>query len=103
MSGPSTDGGVADYCSRGVAPVAVIGGLGGMGQILMTHSYRYADASVIAAFDYVAMIWASLLGYALFGETPTSRVVLGAGVVAAAGVYVVWRVGRIGRAPATAP
>ena len=83
--------------------LAAIGTCGGIGQILMTHSYRYADASVIAAFDYVAMIWASLLGYALFGETPTSRVVLGAGVVAAAGVYVVWRVGRIGRAEATAP
>ena len=39
--------------------LAAIGLLGGAGQILMTHSYRYADASVIAAFDYVSMIWAA--------------------------------------------
>jgi drug/metabolite transporter (DMT)-like permease len=80
--------------------LAAIGLLGGAGQILMTHSYRYADASIIAAFDYVAMIWASALGYLLFSETPTPRLLIGAGVVAAAGVYVVWRVRRLGRAPA---
>ena len=45
------------------AELAAIGLLGGCGQILMTHCYRFADASVIAAFDYVAMIWAAALGY----------------------------------------
>ncbi len=68
----------------------------------MTHSYRYADASVIAAFDYVSMIWAAGLGYLLFSEAPTPRVLLGAAIVAGAGVYVVWRVGRLGRTPITA-
>ena len=49
-------------CSR------CIGLLGGAGQIMMTHSYRYADASIIAAFDYTAMLWAVALGLVLFGE-----------------------------------
>ena len=66
----------------------------------MTHAYRYADASVIAAFDYVAMIWAASLGWLLFAETPTTRVLVGAAIVAGAGVYVVWRVRRLSRAPA---
>ncbi len=77
------------------AALAAIGVLGGAGQILMTHSYRYADAAVIAAFDYVAMIWAAALGFALFAETPTVRVAVGAAIVATAGVYVVWRVRRL--------
>ncbi len=85
------------------AGLAGIGLLGGAGQILMTHSYRYADASVIAAFDYVAMIWASALGYILFSETPTARVLIGAAVVAGSGVYVVWRVRRSARPPAMKP
>ena len=59
--------------------LAAIGVLGGAGQILMTHSYRFADASVIAAFDYVAMIWAAALGYALFAETPSPRHRVGGG------------------------
>ena len=77
------------------AALAAIGVLGGAGQILMTHSYRYADAAVIAAFDYVAMIWAAALGFALFAETPTARVAVGAAIVASAGAYVVWRVRRL--------
>ncbi len=71
--------------------LAAIGLLGGCGQIMMTHSYRYADASIIACFDYVAMLWAAALGYWVFAETPSSRVALGAGVVIAAGVAMLWR------------
>ena len=77
------------------AMLAAIGLFGGVGQILMTHSYRYADASIIAAFDYVAMIWAAAIGYFAFSEPPTARVLLGAGIVAGAGVYVVWRARRV--------
>jgi drug/metabolite transporter (DMT)-like permease len=71
--------------------LASIGVFGGMGQILMTHSYRFADASIIAAFDYVAMIWAAALGYVFFAETPNARIVLGAAIVASAGIFVLWR------------
>ena len=82
-----------------------IGVFGGVGQILMTHAYRFADASIIAAFDYVAMIWAAALGYALFAETPSPRILSGAAIVAAAGVFVLWRehsARRIRRAAAAA-
>jgi len=68
-----------------------IGVLGGAGQILMTNSYRFADASIIAAFDYVAMIWAATLGYALFAEEPSPQILIGAAIVAIAGVFVLWR------------
>jgi drug/metabolite transporter (DMT)-like permease len=71
--------------------LASIGLLGGVGQILMTHSYRFADASIIAAFDYVSMIWATAFGYGFFSETPSAAVLAGAAVVAGAGVLVVWR------------
>ncbi len=80
-----------------LAALVAIGALGGAGQILMTQSYRYADASVIAVFDYVSMIWASALGFALFSEAPTARVLIGACLVAGAGAYVVWRVRRVQR------
>ncbi|MGD0185864.1 MAG: DMT family transporter [Roseiarcus sp.] len=82
-----------------------IGVLGGGGQILMTASYRFADASIIAAFDYVAMIWAAALGYALFAEAPSPSILLGAAIVAGAGVFVLWRehsARRIRRAAAAA-
>ena len=71
--------------------LAAIGFLGGMGHILLTESYRYAAASVVAPFDYTSMIWALILGYAMFGETPTVMIVVGSAIIAAAGLFVIWR------------
>jgi len=77
------------------AALAAIGFLGGMGHIFLTESYRYASASVVAPFDYTSMIWALLLGYAMFGETPTAMIVLGSAIIAGAGLFVIWREHRL--------
>jgi drug/metabolite transporter (DMT)-like permease len=68
-----------------------IGLLGGSAHILLTESYRYASASVLAPFDYTSMVWALMLGYAFFGEVPTTMIVLGSAIIAAAGLFVIWR------------
>jgi drug/metabolite transporter (DMT)-like permease len=73
-----------------------IGVAGGLGQMLFTESYRYAPASFLAPFDYTAMLWAFLLGYWMFGEVPTLYVVLGAAIVAAAGIFVILRERHLG-------
>ncbi len=73
------------------AVLAAIGFLGGTAHLLLTESYRYAAASVVAPFDYTSMIWALLLGYAMFGETPTLMIVLGSAIIASAGLFVIWR------------
>ena len=54
-----------------LAALIALGVLGGLAHILLTESYRYAPASVVAPFDYTSMLWAFLLGYWLFGEVPT--------------------------------
>jgi drug/metabolite transporter (DMT)-like permease len=71
--------------------LAAIGFLGGTGHIFLTESYRYAAASVVAPFDYTSMIWALVLGYAMFGEKPTLMIVLGSAIIAGAGLFVIWR------------
>ncbi len=76
--------------------LAAIGVLGGISHILLTESYRFAPASLLAPFDYTAMVWAFVLGYAMFGETPTPVVFLGAVIIAAAGLFVIWRERRLG-------
>jgi drug/metabolite transporter (DMT)-like permease len=73
------------------AVLIAIGLLGGMAHIILTESYRYASASVVAPFDYTSMIWALLLGYAMFGETPTLMIILGSAIIAGAGLFVIWR------------
>jgi drug/metabolite transporter (DMT)-like permease len=80
----------------GFMALAAIGALGGIGQILMTQSFRYADASIIACFDYTSMIFAIVVSLLVFHETPTARVLIGGAIVAGAGLFVIWREHRLG-------
>lgn len=65
--------------------------LGGLGQVTMTYSYRYAEPSLLAPFDYLGMVWAVLLGYFVFGDIPEWMVIAGSGVVIVAGLSIAWR------------
>jgi drug/metabolite transporter (DMT)-like permease len=77
-----------------------IGVIGGLSHIFLTESFRYAPASVVAPFDYVALLWAFAFGYVLFGEIPSGYVYAGATIVAGSGLYVIWRERRLGLARA---
>ncbi|NJM82748.1 MAG: DMT family transporter [Tabrizicola sp.] len=70
--------------------------LGGVGQILLTSSYREADASLVAPFDYASMLFALLIGYGVFGEVPSWTMLAGAAIVVAAGILIIWRESRLG-------
>lgn len=70
--------------------------VGGLGQILVTSSYKYAEASMLAPFTYVSMIWALIIGYFVFAEVPTVPMLLGAGLVIASGAFIVWRERQLG-------
>jgi drug/metabolite transporter (DMT)-like permease len=74
-----------------LAALIAIGFIGGISHIFLTESYRYAAASVVAPFDFMAMLWAFLFGYAIFGEVPTVYVFVGSAIVTASGLYVIWR------------
>lgn len=81
----------------GVAALLVAAGiLGGFGQIFLTTGYRYADASLIAPFEYTSMLLALVVGYMVFDETPTARMLTGAGIVISAGVLIIWRERQLG-------
>lgn len=69
--------------------------MGGIGQILMTSSYRFAPVSIIAPFDYTTLLWSMLLGFVVFGDIPEPLVLAGAGLVIAAGLFVIWRERRL--------
>jgi drug/metabolite transporter (DMT)-like permease len=79
-----------------MAALATIGICGGLAHLLLTESFRFAPASLLAPFDYTAMLWAFVLGYVMFGEVPTIEVFIGAAIVTAAGLFVVWRERQLG-------
>ena len=80
----------------GWAALIGIGICGGLAHIILTESYRFAPASLVAPFDYTAMLWALLLGYLVFGELPTALVLVGALIIVAAGLFVIWRERQLG-------
>ena len=83
--------------SPGQAAILVTTGfLGGIGQIFLTSSYREADASVVAPFDYAAILLALGIGYWVFGEVPTLTMLTGASIVVAAGILIIWRERQLG-------
>lgn len=76
------------------ALLVATGLFGGVGQILMTQSFRHADASVVAPLEYASMIWAVATGWWFFGDVPSLVVLAGTAVVVASGVAVVWSARR---------
>lgn len=73
-----------------------VGLAGGVGQILLTSSYRFADASLVAPFDYTSMLLALAAGYFVFDEAPTGVMLLGAAIIISAGVVIIWRERQLG-------
>lgn len=74
-----------------VMALAGLGLTGAFGQLSLTASYRYGVPSLLAPFEYASLIWAFILGYAMFGEVPDGLVIAGSLVVTAAGLFVIWR------------
>lgn len=69
---------------------------GGVGQILLTSSYRLADASLIAPFEYTSMLLAIAVGFFVFAEVPTVTMLLGAALIVVAGIAIIWRERQLG-------
>ena len=70
--------------------------LGGVGQICLTTSYRYAETSVIAPFEYTSIILAVIVGYWIFDEIPTSTTLAGVALVVVAGIVIIYRERKLG-------
>ncbi|MDJ0942946.1 MAG: DMT family transporter [Kiloniellales bacterium] len=71
--------------------LAMVGVLGGTGQLVLTAAYRRTEASILAPFDYTAMVWAVLFGFLVWGELPAQNIWLGVAVVIASGIYIIYR------------
>lgn len=73
------------------ALLVTAGLIGGVGQSLLTACYRYADASLVAPFDYASMLFALAIGWFVFSEVPTLTMLAGAALVVTAGILIIWR------------
>jgi drug/metabolite transporter (DMT)-like permease len=73
------------------AAIAALSLAGGIAQLALTGALRLAPVSLVMPMDYSALLWASLLGLLLFDQAPSRWTWLGAPIVIAAGLVILWR------------
>lgn len=69
----------------------LIGVFAAVGHLLVTHAFKYADASVLAPFQYSELVVAALLGWWLFDDIPAVTTWVGGGILVASGLYIFHR------------
>lgn len=74
-----------------LAALVMCGIVGGIGQLFLTEALRRAPVAVVAPFDYSQLIWASIIGFLVWDELPHGATLAGACVVAASGIYILFR------------
>ena len=77
---------------RGDVLMVALAGLGnGIAQFWWTRSLSLAPPSAVVPFNYLSLVWATILGYAVWGDVPTPGLLVGSTIVVASGLYILWR------------
>lgn len=71
--------------------MTLIGLISVVGHSILVFAYERATASFLAPFSYIQLIWATLLGYLVFGTFPDQWIAAGSALIVASGVYTVHR------------
>jgi len=69
----------------------------GAGQFLMLRAFRYGEISMLAPIEYTALVWATTLGFFIWGEVPHWSIWIGAAIVAGASLYIAHSETGLGR------
>src|SRR3954464_10692727 len=81
--------------------LALAGVGNGIAQFWWTRSLSLAPPSAVVPFNYVSLVWATILGFAIWGDMPPPELLLGSAIVVASGLYILWRETMRRRRPAT--
>lgn len=74
--------------------IALLGVVAAVGQHLLTHAFRLAPPSLVAPFEYTALLWGIAIDRLIWQVLPSARVLAGGGVVIASGLFLIWRESR---------
>jgi len=73
------------------ALVMIGSGIGnGVAQYLWTRAIHLAPTSAVVPFQYLQLVWAMLLGFAIWGDLPTFGLLIGSAIVITSGLYLFW-------------
>lgn len=69
----------------------LVGFLAAVGHLVITSAFKYADASILAPFQYIELISAALIGWWIFGDIPAVTTWIGSAILVASGLYIFHR------------
>ncbi|HEX4509860.1 MAG TPA: DMT family transporter [Burkholderiaceae bacterium] len=82
------------------ALMAVISLIGAVAHYALIKALDYAEAGAVQPYSYTLLVWATLLGWLVFGDVPDQWTIIGAMIVVASGLYT-WHHDRVSaRTPA---
>jgi drug/metabolite transporter (DMT)-like permease len=64
---------------------------GVIAQFAVTKAYAIASPSLIAPFEYTALIWSAVFGYLVWSDIPSIYAIIGAFLIIASGIYIIHR------------
>jgi drug/metabolite transporter (DMT)-like permease len=87
----------------GLTLLVLTGVIGGVAQLLYTASYRFAEVTTLAPFDYAQIVWVTVLSYLVFDYVPAAIAFAGFFLVAGSGLFIILREHRRARAARAEP
>jgi drug/metabolite transporter (DMT)-like permease len=78
---------------------AMVGVLIAGASVLLFQAYRTTEAATIAPFEYVALPFATLWGWLIWGEVPDAMALAGMALIVASGVFIILRTERLRAGP----
>lgn len=91
ISGPAVPAVFVPPGAGDLAVLALAGLLGGLGHLALIEAFRTAPAAAVSPFHYTQILWGIAFGLVLFGDVPGPAVLLGAGIIIASGLFILWR------------
>ena len=61
--------------------LSFVGIFGGVANLWLSQSYKYSEVSLVTPLKYLALVFAVFFGYLIWGEIPTIKTLMGAGLV----------------------
>lgn len=71
--------------------LALLGVLAMLGHVCVNRSLKLADAATVVPYQYTLLFWAVVLGFLVFGDVPRLPMLIGAGIIVGAGLFIFFR------------
>ena len=82
---------------RDLILLGMLGVVATLAHIAVNKALKLAPAAIIMPYQYTQIIWAVILGFVIFGDWPDKMMMIGSGLIIAAGLFIFWREQMVGR------